>query len=196
MSEIITAVKDLAEQDQSIPNSSITRWCDDAINRINQTLQCNIALTGGNTTTLVPDFDVRFHESLVIFCVARYRESDGDYNAATYFLNTFNDSLRVMQRDMIIKPSQRVDYNVQQIVVTNATTTTYSLTMPTGSYYDIITVYQNDILLDNDLSTKYYINSSNKTITLYTTLALNDKITVVYENNSDLNNPPYEWWNF
>lgn len=192
MSEIFTAVKDLAEQDLSIPDASITRWCDDAINRINQTLQCAIPKTTGQPTTYVPEFDERFHEVLVLFSVARYRESDGDYNAATYFLNTFNDTLRVMQRDMEIAPSQRRDYNVQQITVTNASTTTYALTMPSGSYFDLVSVYQNDVLLDVD---QYTISSYDKQITLYTTLVVDDIITIVFENNSDLNNPPYEWWN-
>jgi hypothetical protein len=33
------------------------------------------------------------------------------------------------------------------------------------------------------------------TITILKTLTVNDKITVNFENNSDLNAPPYSWWN-
>lgn len=194
MSEIITKVKSLAENDQSIPNTDITSWVDDAIQRINIALQCNIPTTSGNTTTLVPSFDVRYHEALVLFCVGRYRESDSDYNGAIYFNNKFEDMLKVMQRDMVLQPSVRTDYNVQQIVVTNATVLVYTLTIPYGSYFDMISVYKNDVIVDP----KYYTFSIDaRTITFKgITLAVSDKITIQFENNSDLNNPPYAWWSF
>jgi hypothetical protein len=191
MSEIITKTKSLAENDQSIASTDITAWVDDAIQRINQAMQCNIATTGGNTSTLVPAFDPRFHECLVNFCVGRYRESDSDYNGAQYWMNKFENMLNLMQRDMVLQPSSRVDYNVQQILATSGTLV-YTLTIPSGSYLDIITVYKNDVLVD---PSGYSISGINKNITFSgITFATNDKITIVFENNSDLNNPPYLWW--
>jgi len=192
MSEIITKVKSLAENDQSIAASDITGWVDDAINRINQALRANFPTTGGNTTTLVPAFDARFHESLVLFAVAKYRESDSDYQAGQYFMNLFDDMCRVMQRDIDIPPRYKVDGTIQQITVTNATTMIYTLKMPYGSYFDDIQVYQNDNLVD---PSNYIINQSLKQITFYNmTFAVNDIITIDYELNSELNAPPYEWW--
>lgn len=192
MSEIITKVKSLAENDQSIANSDITGWVDDAINRINVSLRTNFPTTGGNTTTLVPAFDARFHEALVLFAVAKYRESDSDYQAGQYFLNLFDDMQRVMQRDMYVPPRYRMDGTIQQITVTNASTMVYTLTMPQGSYYDDIQVYQNDNVID---PMNYIINQFNKTITFKNvTFAVNDIITIDYELNSVLNQPPYEWW--
>lgn len=192
MSEIFTAVKSLAENDQSIQNSDITIWVDNAINRINQALKTNIPLTSGKPTTYVPEFDIRFHEALVLFAVAKYRESDSDYNSAQYFLQTFNEMVNVMQRDMTISPSMRVDDNVQQIVVANASTLTYNLIMDYGSYFDTLTIYQNDVVVDS----KYYsINMDKRQLTFKgITLTVADKITVLFENNSDLSNPPYQWW--
>lgn len=194
MSEIITRIKSLAENDQSISNTDITAWVDDAINRINQAMQANIPTTGGNTTTLVPAFDVRFHESLVLFGVARYRESDSDYNGAMYFNSKFDNMLETMQRDITLLPSVRVDSQVQQIVAPNSSTFTYNLNMDYGSYFDSVSVYKNDILVDS----KYYtISVDKRTITFKgITFATNDKITILFENNSDLNNPPYAWWSF
>lgn len=193
MSEIITRTKSLAENDQSIPNADITGWVDDAINRINQAMKSNIPLTGGNTTTLVPAFDARFHECLVIFAVAKYRESDSDYQAAQYFLQTFDSMLAQMQRDMTLLPSVRVDSEVQQIVVTSASVFTYNLIMDYGSYFDNVSVYLNDVLVD---SKNYTLSIEKRTVTFKgITLTVADKITVIFENNSDLNNPPYQWWN-
>jgi hypothetical protein len=192
MSEIITKTKSLAENDQSIANADITGWVDDAIGRINQAMKSNIPTTGGNTTTLVPAFDVRFHEALVIFAVAKYRESDSDYQSAQYFLGTFDDMLKIMQRDMTLLPSVRVDNNVQQIVVPNTTTFIFTLVMDYGSYFDNISVYNNDVLVDE----KYYkLDVTNRQITFIAyTFATNDKVTILFENNSDLSNPPYQWW--
>jgi hypothetical protein len=192
MSEIFTAVKSLAENDTGISNNNITMWVDQAINRINQALQANIPVTTGKPITYEPEFDVRYHESLVLFSVGKYRESDSDYNSGVYFMNQFADMVRTMQRDMVLQPSVRTDYNIQQIIVENAGTLLYTLTMPYGSYFDVITVYNNNVLLD---SMYYSINLNTKSITFKgISLVPNDKITIVFENNSDLNNPPYGWW--
>jgi hypothetical protein len=51
-------------------------------------------------------------------------------------------------------------------------------------------------LNDNPLvnRTDYNINQGTGTLTMIAALTVNDKITVKFENNSDLNNPPYSWW--
>lgn len=194
MSTIFKNTKLQAENDQAIPNTDITTWVDQAIDRINMALQCNIPKTSGQATTYVPAFDERYHESLVLFAVAKYRESDSDYNSANYFMGQFDQMLMTMQRDMKILPSTRVDFNVQQIVITDITDMIYTLDIPFGSYFDNINVYKNDVIVDS----KYYgLSVENKTITFKgLTLVLNDKITIVFENNSDLNAPPYHWWSF
>lgn len=192
MTELFAAVKKLAEDDQSIDNGLITDWIDLAINRINQSLQSSIPITKGQPTTYVPAFDPRFHEALVLFAVAKYYEADSSYNNAQYFLGEFNQMVNTMQRDMVLKPSTIVDYNTQQIVVTDAAVFSYSLSMPYGSYFDTIEIFINDVPVDP----KYYsINSATRTLVLIgVALVLNDKITVRFENNSDLNSPPYQWW--
>lgn len=192
LSEIKTYIKDLAEQDLSITDAQCVRWIDSGIGRMNTTLHTAIPKVTGKPDTYIPEFDEEYHEALVIFANAKYRESDGDFNSATYFMNTFNDMLMSMQRDMTIKPSFRRDYNVQQIVVSNSTVLSYDLSMPYGSYFDKIEVYKNDVLVD---PINYRITLNTKKITFQgISLTVNDKITVVFENNSDLNNPPYEWW--
>lgn len=192
LSEIRAYVKDLAEQDLSITDPQINRWLDSAIDRINTALESAIPKVTGKAETYVPEFDERYHEALVIFANAKYRESDADFNSAGYFMNTFNDMLMDMQRDITIPPSFRRDKDVQQIVVTNDTTMVYNLSIPSGSYYDYITVYHNDVELPQG---NYSMNGRLKTLTLTgVTLAVDDTITVVFNNKSDLNQPPYSWW--
>lgn len=194
LDEIISATRTLAENDQSISQNDIVAWVDMAIDRINQALQANIPHVKGKSTAYVPEFDSRYHEALVMFAVAKYYEADSAYNNAQYFMQQFENMVMSMQRDMEIKPSMRADYNVQQIVVTDPNTSVYTLDMPFGSYFDVINVYRNDSLVDPK---NYYLNLYNKQI-VFTgiTLSANDKITIVFENNSDMNNPPYSWWTF
>lgn len=191
LSEIIEAVKDGAEQDMSIPDASIIRWVNMGIDRINTAIETNIPYMTAAQTEQEPGFDKRYHEALVTFGINKYRESDGDYNAAQYFLGQFDAFLVDMQRDMVIPPSLKNDYNHQQIVVTDATVTNYSLTMPSGSYFDKVVIYRNDVEM-NPLD--YRINFSTRSVIFKVALTVNDKITVKFENNSDLNSPPYEWW--
>lgn len=190
--EIAEAIVSLAENDQSIDDVAMSTWVSQAINRINVALNVNFPSSISGTD--VPAFDSRYHEALVIFGVAKYRESDSAYNDAQYFMVQFNEMLKTMQRDMEIPPSYKKDYNHQQIVVTNATTFMYNLDIPYGSYFDDIIVYLNDKLVDNK---NYAVSMSNKTITFTAvSFVVGDKITIKFENNSDLNAPPYQWWTF
>jgi hypothetical protein len=188
MDEIMDAIISLAENDQSIDDVAMSTWVAQGINRINVALNTNFpsSLSGSDE----PAFDSRYHESLVIFGVAKYRESDSAYSDAQYFMQQFETMLQKMQRDMVVPPSYQTDYNYKQIVVTDATTFVYNLDIPSGSYFDEIVVYLNDV----PLTTGYAISQLNGTITFTTTLTVKDKITVKFENNSDLNNPPYQWW--
>jgi hypothetical protein len=187
--EITESIISLAENDQSIDDVAMAGWVRDGINRINAALNTNFpsSLAGSDE----PAFDSRYHEALVIFGVAKYRESDSAYSDAQYFMQQFDNMLQIMQRDMQIPPSYKTDYNYKQIVVTDATIFVYNLDIPYGSYFDDIVVYLNDVKL---ASSDYKIQMDTGTITILTTLTVNDKITVNFENNSDLNAPPYGWW--
>jgi hypothetical protein len=190
--EIVEAIISLAENDQSIDDIALSGWVSQGINRINTTLNTNFpsSLSGSD----VPAFDERWHECLVIFGVAKYRESDSSYSDAQYFMGQFNDMLMGMQRDMEIPPAFRKDKDVQQIIVTNPTTIVYDLSMPNGSYFDYISVYKNNVFIE---PTNYQISMATKKITFIgISLVPDDKLTIVFENNSDLNAPPYQWWTF
>jgi hypothetical protein len=190
--EIVTATRSLAENDQSIPEADIVIWIDQAINRINTALQANIPMIKGLPTSSVPQFDPRFHEALVLFCVGKYRESDSAYNDAQYFMGQFQDMTIQMQRDMVLLPSTQVGYDWLQLVGVTGTYV-YNLNIPSGSYYDNIEVFLKDVKLEY-----YTVNSANQTLSIKATqtITTGDKITVHFENNSDLNNPPYQWWGF
>lgn len=188
--EIMESIVSLAENDQSIDDVAMTGWIRDAINRINVALGATFPSSFDGTDK--PAFDERYHEALIIFGVAKYRESDADFNSASYFMQQFNDMLIVMQRDMVVPPSYKNDYNYKQIVITDVTVMVYNLNIPSGSYFDEIEVYQNDVLVTPSY---YRINQRLGTITFTgLTLTEGDYITVKFENNSDLNNPPYQWW--
>jgi hypothetical protein len=190
--EIVEGIISLAENDQSIDDIAVSRWISNGIDRINTTLNAHFPSSLSGTD--VPAFDERYHECLIIFGVAKYRESDSSYGDADYFMNQFNNLLMSMQRDMEVPPAFRKDRDTQQIVVTDVTTMVYDLGMPYGSYFDYINVYKNNVLLK---STDYRVSSISKQLILINvSLLINDKITIVFENNSDLNAPPYQWWTF
>jgi hypothetical protein len=199
LTEIHASVKSLAENDQSIAQADINRWIDAAIQKINQKCQANIPLVGTNLMTYTPEFDIRYHESLVLFSVGRYRESDSDYSGASYFMNQFEDMLREMQRDMYIPYCFRKDYNVQTIV-NDEGALTYDLTIADSAYYGVIDVYlaSNGFWIYEKLlkPTDYTINQTKKTITFKPTvnLQIDDIISISYEANAAFENPPYGNW--
>lgn len=193
MDEIFESVIILAENDQSIPEANIILWTNSAIQRINTRLKSNIP-TVTDVGDIVPAFDQRYHETLVNFCVSKYKEMDSAYGDAQYFMGQFDVMLMDMQRDMVLLPSTILDYNHQQITVTDSTNHVYPLLMPYGSYFDSVIVYLNNVPLNYN---NYKTTIGNRTVFLKgVTLAVGDKITIKFENNSDLNEPPYAWWSF
>jgi hypothetical protein len=201
LSEIYSSVKSLAENDQSIVNSDINRWIDAAISRINQVCQSNIPLAGANAVGYTPQFDERYHDALVLFSVARYRESDSDYIGAGYFMNQFDIMLRDMQRDMYIPYCYKKDYNVQVFTVDTGVLT-FNLNIANSAYYGVIDVYLapvGDSLNERLLDPSYYtINQDKKTITFTVTAGLvqDDIISISYEANAAFENAPYGNWSW
>lgn len=192
--DIIRKVKTLADNDQSIKTSDIQDWIDLGIDEINQSMKSSIPYISGLPTSTIPQFDERYHNVLVQYCVAKYREGDSDYTAAQYFDAQFKDTLNLMQRDMIVAPSLRDDDSIIQLTATSNGQVTYDVpTLPLGSYYGIIQVYQNDV----EITEYCKFNSLVKQMTIDTghvTIANGDKISIDFEINSELNNPPYTWW--
>jgi hypothetical protein len=191
--DIIREVKRLSDDDQSILTSDIQDWIDLGINRINQALKCNIATISSLSTSTIPNFDARYHEILVLFAVAKYREGDSDYTAAQYFMGLFADMLKVMERDMPKNPSIRLDDSIIQLVAADTSGIFNVPTLPTNAYFNNIFVYKND----NDISQYCTFNSLSKQMIVdiaNAPISVNDKITVDYEINSALDTPPYGFW--
>lgn len=191
VSEIITHVKTLSE-DQSIADATVLTWLNLGINRINLAVNGNISpvvLAPDNP----PDFDARYHESLVLYGVVKYKESDSAFADAQYFQQQFEIMLTEMQRDLNLRPSQWMDNNIQQIVVASSSVKTYNLVMSEGSQYGTIRVYQNDTEI-YDWTTKFTTEPNTITIGGTITLAVNDKLTIKWEDHSEFTAPPYEHW--
>lgn len=199
LTTIYSRVKSLAENDQSIVNTDIDGWLDSAINKINQMCQSKFPVVSGNAGTYTPQFDDRYHDALVLFAVGRYRESDSDYNGASYFMNQFDSMVRDMQRDMYIPYCFRKDYNVYSFTYDTAKSI-WDIDLPPSAYYGTIIVYiapLGNAVNEKRLDPKYYtINADDNTITLKATytFALTDIISLNYEANAAFESPPYGNW--
>lgn len=192
--DIIRITKRLCDDDQSITNSDLTDWIDMGIDAINQQIGANIDhITGQPTNTTSPNFDSRYHQSLVDFCVMQYRLGDSDYNAAAIFEKKFGDMLALMQRDMPLNPSVRKDDYVLQLVAADTSGIFDTSALDSGVYFNVLLVYQNDKEI-----TQYcrfdYVTEQMTVDTGNAPIAVNDKITIVFEENPALNNPPFDWW--
>lgn len=192
--DIIRIAKRLCDDDQSIQTSDLTDWIDMGIDELNKNLSIQIPhITGLPTNSTSPNFDSRYHNILVDYCIIKYREGDSDYNASGYFLKVFNDKLQQMERDMPKNPSIRTDYDVMQLTPPDTTGVIPTNQLPYGAYFDNIRIYQNDV----DITSYCTLDSVAMTLTIditQLTVAITDKITIVFDNNAEMENPPYSWW--
>lgn len=192
--DIIRIAKRLCDDDQSIQTSDLTDWIDMGIDELNKNLSIQIPhIAGLPTNSTSPNFDSRYHNILVDYCIIKYREGDSDYNASGYFLKVFNDKLQQMERDMPKNPSIRTDYDVMQLTPPDTTGVIPTNQLPYGAYFDNIRIYQNDV----DITSYCTLDSVAMTLTIditQLTVAITDKITIVFDNNAEMENPPYSWW--
>lgn len=131
-------------------------------------------------------FDSKYHEAPVLYASASFKEQDSALGEAQNFMYKFDQVKNEFVRNYEVPPSFKDGYTVQQFVASGGKKT---FTITKESYspsYGDLKVYVNNIK-----TTNFTINGSEFTC-LY--VVDNDKITAMWEEHTDLIEPPYNWW--
>lgn len=192
VSALITKVQTRLQEDD-LEGLTILGWFDDAQDRIGVRVGARfprfLNSDGTQSNVTEPVFDTRYHELLVTYACARYRESDEAIGEAQYLDQLFESSLNECATEMLVEPQYQDDENSQQFLIV-AGQTSVTVTKPTFTqYYSSLQVFINGIE-----TTNYLIN--NRLITPLQVLNVDDIVSVLWEEAHIYNNPPqlYGGW--
>jgi hypothetical protein len=125
-----------------------------------------------------------------MYAASRFKQYDGIFSDAQIFMQDFQSMLNDFQATYQIPFMYRDDHITQQFTAPSTTTgtETFTITKPTYSYaYGDLTVYVNNIKTSN--FTVYDDNTVQ-----VTGLSANDSVTMLWEEHTDIVEPPYSWW--
>lgn len=186
LSEMILAISRRVDDTVTTPNA--VEWLNSAKNKMAIAVKAKFPdLSQNDTSTEYTAIDSKYHEALVMYASARFKEYDGIFSDASFFLQEFNEMVKDFQANFEVPPYYRDDHISQQFVATQSAQT-FTITKLTydKNQGDLI-AYINNIKTDN-----YTINSDG-TVTVWDCVA-GDNVTLLWENHVDIVEPPYSWW--
>lgn len=189
---LIKAVQDRLQED-TLEGLIILGWFDEAQNRLG-------IRTGGNfprflnpdgtqSTVDEPVFDDRYHELLIIYACARYRESDEAIGEAQYLDSIFETILSECVNTIQIIPMYQDTAYSQQFIATTGQTD-FVITKPNFSpRYNELRIYVNNVLKSTPKDYRMDMN----TIRITSGLVEGDRVSALWEDADLLNDPPQTW---
>lgn len=132
-------------------------------------------------------FDDQFHEAPVLYAAASFKEQDSALSEVGNFMSKFENLKKEFVRSYVVPPRYRNDRLSQQFIATAGQTSF----IVTKEGYDPTVgdakIYVND---------RYVISSIgvDNELILDVATVLGDCVTIVWEEHTDLIDPPYNWW--
>ena len=192
LSEMIAMLN--ANVDDVVDNVTATRWLNAGQNQMAVEARAVFTQLDATDTNGTFDFPEKYHETPVLYACAMYQSSESSVGEKNSYLVQFQDSLKSFIENYDIPMSQRDDTNTQQFVKTALDANTYTITKRgyVDGYKSNLKVYRNNIE-----TTLFTITDKSFTLTNLTGIQepqVGDKITAVWEDRPEMNEPPYTWW--
>jgi hypothetical protein len=188
LKEMIDAVNMRADDIQS--NAVIIQWLNEGISVLGIAVEANFpqfSATSGDLIGQIAPIPERFHMIPVIYAIAKFKEYDSSVNEANNFMNQFEFLKNQFVATYQVEPQYRDDRLAQQFTVTDGQREFEITKNGYNPRYGDLKVYVNG-------QRKEDFTIKDKKFTLVTDSVAGDKITAVWEEHTDLLEPPYNFW--
>lgn len=183
--------------DDAPSDITVIKWFDDAQNRLASACDAKFPRFVSNNQfdpNYTPVWDEKWHEALIVFACARYKESEASISEVNNFQTQFEEIKREMSENYQVPPQYRDDRVSQQFTATAGQTTFTITKLGYDPVYGNLKVYVNgipttDYLTPADGSPSFTFNPT-------TVLNVDDKVTVLWEEHYEYQQAPYGWWSF
>jgi hypothetical protein len=180
--------------DDAPADLTVIKWFDNAQNRLASA--CNAKFPKFVTNSqfdpnVSPVFDEKWHEALVVFACARYKEAESSLSEVANFAQQFEELKAEMMENYIAPLQYRDDRLVQQFTATvgqtDFTITKLGYTETYGNLRAFVNGLETkDFTHTNDGTNQFTINSP--------VLSVGDDVTALWEEHYEYTEPPYPWW--
>jgi hypothetical protein len=180
----------------------VIRWMENGQSRLASVVNAvfpPFVTNGQFDPTFTPVFDAKWHEALVIFACARYKESESSMQEVQNFQQQFDD-LKKEFAERYQVPVQNMDNDHSQQFTNAAGVTEFTITKDGfDKNYSNLKVYINgklqvDWTYTNPVSaTSTNINNFTLGVSIPTLMAT-DIVTAVWDNQNQFAEPPYPFW--
>lgn len=186
LDELRGVIQGTVEENPSLTNT--IRWVNTMISTINLEMDISVphlsfTAAGGESLPLPNEYSALF----INFCCAKSKEFDGSIGDASYYMNEFKELKKEFISTYQVPVYYRNDRLVQQFVASQDQTV---FTVTKEGYepkYGDLKVFINGVR-----ETDPIINDDNTFET--SARSAGDKVTALWEEHTDMVEPPYMWW--
>lgn len=188
ISTLIKSTNDRLQE--TLPTLTIIGWFNEAQNklasRVEAVFPSLVNKDGTQSPITEPVWDDRFHDLLVIYACARFRESDEAIGEAQYLDGLFYDKLTDAVAEMDIPLQYKNNDNTQQFKSTEGQV---DFTITKDTFHDTYGKVQ--VFVNGTELTKFSdFSISGRTISLLTPCIENDLVSILWETPYTYNYPP------
>jgi len=192
--------------DDTIDSTTIVDYLNAGQNVMGMQVNALFTSLSAGTTTYTPVYDTKYHEIPVLYACMRIKEMDSVLTEAQNFRDQFETQLKYFVLNYRVPPSLRDDRMSQQYTASSGQTAFVISKLTYDPDSSTITVYKNDrewlgwskvtstVSDSSSIVTTTTSTNDPNGIILNTACTAGDLITLVWDEHSDVANPPYSWW--
>ena len=177
--------------DDVTDNTTAVRWLNAGQNQMAAEARASFTQLSATNLNGTFDFPEKYHETPVLYACAMYQSSESSIGEKNSYLSQFQEGLKTFIETYDVPMPQRDDSNTQQFVKTATDNNTYTITKRGYSLQSNLKVYRNNIettlftMIDNSFTLTEIVGVQVPVV--------GDKITAIWEDRPDLQEPPYPW---
>lgn len=181
--------------DDAPADLTVIRWFDRAQDRLASSVGAKFPRFIANGTfdpNTEPVWDEKWHEALVVFACARYKEAESSLNEVQNFQQQFDTLMSEMSENYQIPIQYRDDRLVQQFIAVSNQVSFVISKLGFDPVYGNLQVFVNGVE-----TTDFTLDADTKMFTINATTVVNadDKITALWQEYYDYDQPPVPWLN-
>ncbi len=175
-----------ANVDDVVDSSVAVAWINAGQNQMAAEARAEFTQIDATNADSTFDFPPKYHEIPILYACGMYMASESSVGEKNAYLGQFNEGLKTFIENYDVPMNLRDDSTTQQFTST-ANQTTFLITKRSYSTQSNLKVFINNIQT-------YDFELLDTSFILTTAPTTGSKVTAIWEDRPDLQEPPYTWW--
>lgn len=172
--------------DDLVPLADAVEWLNSGKNQMAAAVNAKFPDLNSLDTSDTFVFDDVYHEAPVLYACASFKEQDSSLNEVNNFMVKFEQLKQEFVKNYVVPPQYRNDRLVQQFQASGGNQTFTITNEGYAPQFGDLKVYVNNLPVRDFTTSEYTFTCPNVTD--------GDYVTAVWEEHTDLIDPPFNWW--